>query len=180
MTRLVLGGAAILGASLATTQVYEENLPLEHPAIQYRHEPADDPVLGSRAAREKTALWTSMPGCRICRASSTGSAVDSQTLVFSKTSVQESLISSHSAGDLFRDDVVAFVPGTTPSSSRPSIPRRRRLLQPRCAEDERPASSAGGVSTATRVRRLSGFPASMSAPSTPARRDVRTFAWARS
>ena len=50
MTRRVLGGAAIFGASLAAAQFYEDNLPLEHPAIQYRHEPADDPV--SRFARE--------------------------------------------------------------------------------------------------------------------------------
>ena len=46
MTRLILGGAVIFGAS----QVYEDNLPLDHPAIQYRHEPADDPV--ARLARE--------------------------------------------------------------------------------------------------------------------------------
>src|SRR3990172_8087880 len=87
MTRLVLGGAAILGASLATAQVYEDNLPLHHPAIQYRHEPADDPVArlgrelegGNAALRHDPApSYLPTPLDRL------GVSIDSQTLVFSK------------------------------------------------------------------------------------------------
>ena len=117
MTRLVLGGAVILGALLARAQVYEDNLPLEHPAIQYRKEPADDPV--ARLARELergnstldfdaglSYLPSLLDRLRV--------RPDSQTLVFSKTSVQESRISPRTPRAIyFRDDVaVAFVPGT--------------------------------------------------------------------
>jgi len=117
MTRLVLGGAVILGALLARAQVYEDNLPLEHPAIQYRQEPADDPV--ARLARELergnstldfdaglSYLPSLLDRLRV--------RPDSQTLVFSKTSVQESRISPRTPRAIyFRDDVaVAFVPGT--------------------------------------------------------------------
>jgi len=113
MTRLILGGAVIFGAS----QVYEDNLPLDHPAIQYRHEPADDPV--ARLARELergnstldfdaglSYLPSLLDRLRV--------RPDSQTLVFSKTSVQESRISPRTPRAIyFRDDVaVAFVPGT--------------------------------------------------------------------
>ena len=117
MTRLVLGGAVILGALLARAQVYEDNLPLEHPAIQYRQEPADDPV--ARLARELERgnstldfdAWLSYLPSLLDRLRV---RPDSQTLVFSKTSVQESRISPRTPRAIyFRDDVaVAFVPGT--------------------------------------------------------------------
>ncbi len=116
MTRLVLGGAAVLGASLAAAQVYEENLPLDHPAIQYRQEPTDDPVF--RLARE---LESGRASLEFETASSylpslldrLGVSPDSQTLVFSKTSVQESLISPRTPRAIyFGDDVaIAYVPG---------------------------------------------------------------------
>jgi hypothetical protein len=117
MTRLVLGYASILGASLAAAQVYEDNLPLEHPAIQYRHEPADDPV--ARLARELergtsaldfdaslSYLPSLLDRLRV--------RPDSQTLVFSRTSVQESRISPRRPRAIyFGDDIaVAYVPGT--------------------------------------------------------------------
>jgi hypothetical protein len=116
MTRLALGSAAVLGASLAAAQVYEDNLPLEHPEIQYRLEPADDPV--ARLSRDlesgKAALEFEDSGSylasvldrlRVNR--------DSQTLVFSKTSVQESRISPRTPRAIyFGDDVaIAYVPG---------------------------------------------------------------------
>ena len=117
MTRLVLGGAAILGASLALAQVYEDNLPIEHSAIQYRHEPADDPVARLQQQLESgnstldfDAALSYLPSLldrlRL--------RIDSQILVFSKTSVQESLISPRTPRAIyFRDDVaVAFVPGS--------------------------------------------------------------------
>jgi hypothetical protein len=117
MTRLVLGGATILGAWFApAVQVYEDNLPLEHPAIQYRHEPADDPV--ARLARD---LESGKAELRFEPASSylpsvldrLGVSPDSQTLVFSKTSVQESRISPRTPRAIyFGDDVaIAYVPG---------------------------------------------------------------------
>lgn len=117
MTRLILGGATILGASLAAAQVYEANLPLDHPAIDYRHEPADDPV--ARLARELESgggllefdpVHSYLPGLL----DRLEVRADSQTLVFSKTSVQESRISPRNPRAIyFRDDVaLAFVPGT--------------------------------------------------------------------
>jgi len=117
MTRLVLGGAAILGASLATAQVYEDNLPLEHPAIRYRRETVDDPV--ARLARELESGDSALDfdaGLSYLPSllDRLGVRIDSQTLVFSKTSVQESLISPRTPRAIyFRDDVaVAFVPGS--------------------------------------------------------------------
>ena len=117
MTRRVLGGAAIFGASLAAAQVYEDNLPLEHPAIQYRHEPADDPI--ARLARELErgsgtldfdAGLSYLPSLL----DRLGVRSDSQTLVFSKTSVQETRISPRTPRAIyFGDDVaVGFVPGS--------------------------------------------------------------------
>jgi len=117
MTRLILGGAVILGASLAAAQVYENNLPLDHPAIQYRHDPADDPVArlqreleGGNAALRYDPALSYLPSLL----DRLGVSADSQTLVFSKTSVQESRISPRAPRAIyFRDDVaVAYVPGT--------------------------------------------------------------------
>jgi hypothetical protein len=116
MTRLVLGGAAIFGASLAAAQVYERNLPLEDPAIQYRRESADDPV--ARLARElESGKGTLEFDAGLSYLPSLldrlGVRSDSQTLVFSKTSVQESRISPRTPRAIyFGDEVaVAFVPG---------------------------------------------------------------------
>jgi hypothetical protein len=116
MTRLVLGGATILGASLAGAQVYEENLPLDHPAILYRHEAANDPV--SRLARDlesgKAVLEFEEESSYLPSVlDRLGVNPDSQTLVFSKTSVQESRISPRTPRAIyFGDDVaIAHVPG---------------------------------------------------------------------
>jgi hypothetical protein len=102
---------------LAKAQVYEGNLPLDHPAIQYGQEPANDPV--ARLARalelgesrldfdERHSYLPSVLDQLRVRS-------DSQTLVFSKTSVQEARISPRTPRAIyFRDDVaVAFVPST--------------------------------------------------------------------
>jgi hypothetical protein len=116
MTRLFLGGAAILGASLAGAQVYEDNLPLDHSAIRYRQGPADDPV--ARLARELESGETTLDfdsGLSYLPSvlDRLGVPRDSQTLVFSKTSVQEAHISPRNPRAIyFRDDVaVAVVPG---------------------------------------------------------------------
>jgi hypothetical protein len=117
MTPLVLGGATILGAWLAAAQVYEENLPLDHDAIQYRREPTDDPV--ARLARDldsgKGALQFAAESSYLPSIlDRLGVNPDSQTLVFSKTSVQESRISPRTPRAIyFGDDVaIAYVPGT--------------------------------------------------------------------
>ncbi len=102
---------------LAASQVYEDNLPLDHPAIQYRHEPADDPA--AQLARElesggNTLDFDPAHSYLPSLLDRLGVRTDSQTLVFSKTSVQEARISPRTPRAVyFRDDVaVAFVPGT--------------------------------------------------------------------
>jgi hypothetical protein len=108
--------SAILGAFLFVLQVYESELPLDHPAIRYREEPAEDPVAGLAGALERgeaslefdpafSYLPSLLERLRVPR--------DSQTLVFSKTSVQEARISPRNPRAIyFRDDVlVAYVPG---------------------------------------------------------------------
>ncbi len=115
MTRLILGGATVFAASLAAAQLYESNLPLDHEAIQYRKHPAADVVaeLARRLESGESALdfdarFSYLPSLL----DRLGLRSDSQTLVFSKTSVQESRISPRTPRAIyFRDDVaVAFVP----------------------------------------------------------------------
>jgi hypothetical protein len=116
MTRLTLGAAMVLKASLAAAQLYEANLPPDHPAIQYRNHRAEDPVarlaqgLESGASTLEFDLRFSYLPSLLERLQV---PVDSQTLVFSKTSVQESRISPRTPRAIyFRDDVaVGFVPG---------------------------------------------------------------------
>jgi hypothetical protein len=109
--------AAILAAALAPAQVYEDNLPLDHPAIRYREAPANDPVARLARALENGELsldfdpaYSYLPSLL----DRLGVRSDSQTLVFSKTSVQESRISPRTPRAIcFRDDVaVAYIPGT--------------------------------------------------------------------
>ncbi len=115
MTHLVLFPTAILATYLAAAQVYEDNLPLDHPAIQYRREPAGDPL--ARLARELERGNGLEFDPRLSYLPSLldrlGVSIDSQTLVFSKTSVQESRISPRTPRAIyFRDDVaVSYVPG---------------------------------------------------------------------
>jgi hypothetical protein len=116
MTRLMLGGATVLAASLAGAQLYETNLPLDHPAIQYRKDPAEDLV--ARLARSLQSGERALEfDLRLSYLPSLldrlNVPADSQALVFSKTSVQESRISPRTPRAIyFRDDVaVGFVPG---------------------------------------------------------------------
>ncbi len=117
MTRPVLITIAILGAALAAAQVYENNLPIEDPAIRYKGEPVDDRVArltqeleNGESVLDYDTRLSYLPSLL----ERLGVSPDSQTLVFSKTSVQESRISPRTPRAIyFRDDVaVAFVPGT--------------------------------------------------------------------
>ncbi len=117
MTRLILGVATVFAASLGASQLYEQNLPLDHPAIQYRKDPGGDAVarLARRLESGESALdfdprFSYLPSLL----DRLDVPADSQTLVFSKTSVQETRISPGTPRAIyFRDDVsVAFVPGT--------------------------------------------------------------------
>jgi hypothetical protein len=116
MTRLTLGAAMVLTAPLAAAQLYEPNLPPDHPAIQYREHPAEDPVArlargleSGASALEFDPRFSYLPSLL----DRLDVPADSQTLVFSKTSVQESRISPRTPRAIyFRDDVaVGFVPG---------------------------------------------------------------------
>jgi hypothetical protein len=116
MTWMVLGFLSILGASIAVAQNYENNLPLDHAAIQYGKESVEDPV--ARLARELESGGAPLGfDDRLSYLPSLldrlGVRPDSQTLVFSKTSVQEKRISPRTPRAVyFADDVaVAFVPG---------------------------------------------------------------------
>ncbi|HEY7820818.1 MAG TPA: hypothetical protein VIG29_21515, partial [Vicinamibacteria bacterium] len=95
MTRLTLGAAMVLTAPLAAAQLYEPNLPPDHPAIQYREHPAEDPVArlargleSGASALEFDPRFSYLPSLL----DRLDVPADSQTLVFSKTSVQESRI----------------------------------------------------------------------------------------
>jgi hypothetical protein len=116
MTWMVLGFLSILGASIAVAQNYENNLPPDHAAIQYGKESVEDPV--ARLARELESGGAPLGfDDRLSYLPSLldrlGVRPDSQTLVFSKTSVQEKRISPRTPRAVyFADDVaVAFVPG---------------------------------------------------------------------
>jgi hypothetical protein len=118
MTRMFLALLSITGAPLARgAQSYENDLPLDHPAIQYRQERVEDPV--ARLARDLESGGNPLGfDERLSYLPSLldrlGVLPDSQTLVFSKTSVQEQRISPRNPRAVyFGDDVaVAFVPGT--------------------------------------------------------------------
>jgi hypothetical protein len=117
MTRVWLCGAAVFGASFTAPQVYESNLPADHPAIRYRSDPSADPVaqLAAELDRGESSLefdvrLSFLPSL-LERLSVTS---DSQTLVFSKTSVQEARISPRTPRAIYfgEDVAVAFIPGS--------------------------------------------------------------------
>src|ERR1700722_20780715 len=91
---LVSALAAIVGAMIAGAQALEDTfyIPLDHPAIQYSKQAPNDPVgrldqqLGSGKAKLDYAPngWGYLPALL----KQLGINVDSQVLVFSKTSIQ--------------------------------------------------------------------------------------------
>ncbi len=117
--RLRLASSLFLACAAAGSarQVYLENLPLGHTAIQYLQIPPDDPVshLSARLERGATALDFRQDGTGYLASvlRQLGVNTDSQGLVFSKTSSQAEKISPrHPRAVYFADDVaVGFVRG---------------------------------------------------------------------
>jgi hypothetical protein len=109
-------GRLTLLVLLSGVQLYLDNLPLDHPVIRYS-EGADDRV--ARLARELEsghARLESDPTLSYLPSllEQLGIPPESQTLVFSKTSVQESRVSPRTPRAIyFREDVaVGYVPGS--------------------------------------------------------------------
>ncbi len=108
--------AAISAAPVQVVQVYEENIPADHPEIRYWQTPPQDPItrLGSELASGKTTLEFDERGLGYLPSilDALGVSADSQTLVYSKTSLQQSAISPRTPRAIyFSDDVaIAFVP----------------------------------------------------------------------
>jgi hypothetical protein len=80
-----MGGLAWLLAltASATAQVYENDLPTDHPAIRYGDGPFDDPVARLQKAIETEGLDGPLGLSAVLER--LGVSVDSQLLVFSKT-----------------------------------------------------------------------------------------------
>jgi hypothetical protein len=99
---LIFGCAAVLG----TAQVYQSNLPVDHPAIRYFQGAGDNPV--SRLTKGSAKI-DSLPALL----EALHINADSQALVFSKTSFQSTRISPRNPRAIyFNDDVaIGFVPG---------------------------------------------------------------------
>lgn len=108
--------AALSAASGQAAQVYEENIPVDHPAIGYWQTPPQDPVarLGSDLASGVATLEFEDRGLGYLRSvlDQLGVSADSQTLVYSKTSLQRSAISPRTPRAIYFSDnvAVAFVP----------------------------------------------------------------------
>ncbi len=115
LSYLLIG--AILGTCPLAAQVYSLDLPLDHPAIHYNQGPFDDPV--SHLARELVSGKATLDyregalGYLPSLLERLHINVDSQALVFSKTSFQSARISPHNPRAVyFTDDVaVGFVRG---------------------------------------------------------------------
>ncbi len=109
----------ILTVALARScpaQTYAENITIDHPAIHYSSGPFDNPVtrLQSQLESGKSQLdFVEGPGYLPSLLKYLGVNVDSQALVFSKTSFQSQKISPRNPRAIyFADDVaVGYVPG---------------------------------------------------------------------
>ncbi len=112
-----VAAALVAASTTARAQDYKPNLPADHPAVRYGNARVDDPV--SRLAARLERGGTLSPGRE---GSDRLSAllhrlrvnIDSQMLVFSKTSVQAARISPDRPRAIyFNDEVsVAYVPGS--------------------------------------------------------------------
>lgn len=120
MRAVVLAMTVVAATSMAASlagQTYVENIPIDHPSIQYRQTTATDRVarLSAEMARGDVVLDFRPDGSGFLASvlAQLGVAADSQALVFSKTSMQADRISPrHPRAIYFADDVaVGFVPG---------------------------------------------------------------------
>jgi hypothetical protein len=154
-TVAVIGSCAgLVAAAAISAQIYPANIPAEHPSLRYSSAPVDDPV--SRLARQldsgsrHLAFRDDGPGYLPGLLNALGIAVDSQSLVFSKTSFQAARISPRNPRAIyFTDDAaVGWVRGgdgfelagldpqqgiifytlDTKSSDHPRIVRRQECL----------------------------------------------------
>jgi hypothetical protein len=106
------GWIALLTASaIACAQNYSSNLPLDHPAIHYQQGPLEDPVarLVKRIATGETKLEYREGGLSYLPSllENLGVNIDSQALVFSKTSFQATRISPRNPRAIYFNDNVA-------------------------------------------------------------------------
>lgn len=115
---LAVIGAAWNQALLAAAELeYQSNLPVSHPAIQYFASPAHDRVArlaqDIRSGKVILASRTGAVGYLPSLLQALDVSVDSQALVFSKTSFQSAKISPRTPRAIYFDDDVAvgFVPG---------------------------------------------------------------------
>lgn len=104
--------ALACGALLAAAETYYGNLPLNHPAIRYSDAPTEDRV-ARLAGRMKLKRRADSTGYLASLLENLDINVDSQALVFSKTSFQAEKVSPRNPRAIyFSDDVaVGFVPG---------------------------------------------------------------------
>ncbi len=119
-TTLLSAGAAavILGAGAAIADRLEDTfyVPLDHPAIQYNQDPADDPVgrLGKKleTGQAKLDYNPKLGGYLLPLLKQLNLNTDSQVLVFSRTSIQVSHINPRTPRAIyFNDDVtLGYVP----------------------------------------------------------------------
>jgi hypothetical protein len=108
--------SAIPGAAGQAPQVYEENIPVDHAEIGYWQTPPRDAL--TRLANELASGTATLhfdeqgPGYLTSLLDRLGVRADSQTLVYSKTSLQQSAISPRTPRAIyFSDDVtLAYVP----------------------------------------------------------------------
>jgi hypothetical protein len=118
-SRLLLASSVslVLFSAGSEAQVYLENLPIAHPAIQYLQRSSDDAVSRLSAQLERGTITLDFradgSGYLASVLRNLGVNTDSQGLVFSKTSSQAAKISPRSPRAIyFADDVaVGFVPG---------------------------------------------------------------------
>jgi hypothetical protein len=108
---LGFGVIAGLAIAVAWSQVYEANLPIDHPAIRYYQDTPDNPVsrLGQRLAGGEDHLDFRSGGLGYLRSllEHFGINPDSQALVFSKTSFQAGKISPRNPRAIYFNDDVA-------------------------------------------------------------------------
>src|SRR5450432_3129443 len=110
---------AMLFALSLHSQTYSENLAPRHPAIRYFESALDDTATRlaneMESGRTKLSFRSGPMGYLPSLLEHLGVSVDSQALVFSKTSFQSPKISPHNPRAIYFDDAVAvgYVPGGT-------------------------------------------------------------------
>lgn len=108
--RILMCGCAVAAGALGFQQIYQNNLPGSHAAIQYDKPSPRDPVgmLNAKLERgEVTLEYREGVGYLPGLLAALGVSVDSQALVFSKTSFQSAKISPRNPRAIYFNDRVA-------------------------------------------------------------------------